>query len=262
MLHLATYIMMPFMADSVFGAPVPQVPGSTNVTVFEPQNSTSIPVAQAESSTTAGNLTLIAQLENAPTAVDRIKLLSVSDHVYDFNNPPLASALTMGDGGHTVKADRKDFPALIGNGVSMTVGFLGPCGFNTPHTHPRSAEINIVVEGELGTEYVLENGAPLVRNRLSKYQMTVFPQGALHTEWNPDCTDAVFVAGFASEDPGVLQAAQRTFDFDDDVLEAMYNSDFTFNGADIDTFRSLIPANVAYGVESCLAKCGIAKRKR
>ena len=38
-----------------------------------------------------------------------------------------------------------DFQALIGDGVGMTVGLIGPYGLNTSHTHPRSAEINIVV---------------------------------------------------------------------------------------------------------------------
>ena len=89
-------------------------------------------------------------------------LLSDSDFIYDFLHPP-ASAITTGKGGHTVKADRKDFPALIGTligtGVSMTLGFLGPCGFNTPHIHPRSSQINAVVQGKLGTEFIAENGA-------------------------------------------------------------------------------------------------------
>lgn len=248
---------MPWMA---VGAPTPATTtssGSTHVSL----NSTSLGPSVPISVDRAGNPDLINSLTQAATAADRLNLLpNASDHLYDFNAPPLDSAITTGSGGHTVKADRKDFPALIGNGVSMTVGFIGPCGFNTPHTHPRSAEINIVVEGSLGTEYVLENGTPLIRNRLDKYQMTVFPQGAIHTEWNPDCTDAVFVAGFASEDPGVQQSAQRLFDLDNDVLMADFASDFTFDGRDIDQFRNLIPANVAYGVESCLAKCGLAKR--
>jgi hypothetical protein len=260
MLHLAAYIMMPWAG---LAAPTPDTSsttassGSTHVAL----NSTSLGPGVAISSDRAGNQDLINSLLQAPTAADRLNLLpNASDHLYDFNNPPLSSAITTGNGGHTVKADRKDFPALIGNGVSMTLGFIGPCGFNTPHTHPRSAEINVVVEGSLGTEYVLENGAPLIRNRLDKYQMTVFPQGSIHTEWNPDCTDAVFVAGFASEDPGVQQSAQRLYDLDDDVLQAAFANDFTFDGRDIDQFRNLIPANVANGVESCLAKCGISKR--
>ena len=89
--------------------------------------------------------------------------------------------------------------------------------------------------------------------------MTVFPQGAIHTEWNPTCEPAVFVAGFASEDPGVQQSAQRFFDLDDDLLEAALGAE-VFAGADVEEFRSQIPKNVAMGVESCLQKCGIQKR--
>ena len=156
--------------------------------------------------TQGGDLDLITKLELAPTAVDRIALLSDSDFVYDFNDPP-SDAITPGKGGRTVKADRKDFPALIGTDVSMTLGFIGPCGFNTPHTHPRSSQINVIVQGRLGTEFIAENGARPISNTLEKFQMTVFPKGAAHTEYNPDCDDAVFVAGFASEDPGVEQLA-------------------------------------------------------
>ncbi|ETN46673.1 uncharacterized protein HMPREF1541_00860 [Cyphellophora europaea CBS 101466] len=248
MLHLASYIMMPFMAGSSIAAPVTDVSSSTGMNTL-PQD-----VANA------GNQQLITSLAEAATSVDRLKLLpNDRDHIYDFNNPP-KDAITTGDGGHTVKADRKDFPALIGNGVSMTVGFIGPCGFNTPHTHPRSAEINIIVEGRLGTEYILENGLGVIRNELSKFQMTVFPQGAIHTEFNPDCTNATFVAGFASEDPGVQQSAQRLFDLDEDVLTAAFASDFTFDGRDLEQFKGVIPKNVANGVEACLKKCNIQKR--
>lgn len=248
---MAMYIMAPFMASAVMAAPA-SLPPLTNTTTVG---------SGSESNTTADNSALIAQLETAATAVDRLALLPAhADHVYDFQNPPNSSAITMGKGGRTVKADRKTFPALVGTSLSSTLGFLGPCGFNTPHTHPRSAEFNLIVQGRLVTEFVAENGAPLIRNEISQYQATVFPQGALHTEYNPDCTPAVFAASFANEDPGVLQAAQSMFSLDADLIEAAFDSDFTFDGADINTFRSLIPANVALGVESCLQKCNIAKR--
>lgn len=223
-------------------------------------NTTDVP-SGSESLSTAANTTLISMLELAATAVDRAKLLNDnSDHIFDFAQPPPHVGSTIiGDGGRTVKADRKTFPALVGTGVSMTVGYLGACGFNTPHTHPRSAEMNIVVEGRLIAEYVAENGAPIIRNIINTHQATVFPQGALHTEMNPDCFPATFVAGFASEDPGVQQTAQSLFSLDDDLLEAAFKSDFTFAGQDIDQFRAIIPPNVAKGVESCLEKCGIPK---
>lgn len=209
------------------------------------------------SNTTAPNTSLIQSLLLAPTAKDRLNLLpNPSDHVFDFNSPPPGTTTT-GKGGHTVRADREGFPALIGTGVSMTLGFLGPCGFNTPHTHPRSSEINVVVKGSLVAEFQLENGAPNIINTVKTNQVTVFPQGALHTEFNPDCEDAVFVAGFASEDPGVQQAAQTLLGFEDDIVEAALGS---LSGQDLEKWRAMVPANVALGVESCLKKCGIQKK--
>lgn len=143
----------------------------------------------------------------------------------------------------------------------MTLGFLGPCGFNTPHVHPRAAELNIVVQGRLKGSVTAENGARHMNHTLNKFHMTVFPQGALHTEWNPDCTPAVFVAAFPSEDPGVQQAAQTFFGLEDDVIKAaLGGGDGSVNGQDLDKFKALIPANVAKGVESCLLACGIPKK--
>lgn len=137
-----------------------------------------------DNSALANNQDLISQLTLAATSEDRLNLLKAfnggdpRNFVYDFNDPP-ADTVTTGNGGHTVKADRKSFPALVGTGVSMTLGFIDACGFNTPHTHPRSSEINVIVQGRLGTQHITENGVdPIGVNILEKFQMTVFPQGA------------------------------------------------------------------------------------
>ncbi|KAL8975218.1 MAG: hypothetical protein Q9197_000569 [Variospora fuerteventurae] len=215
-------------------------------------------VAPADTSL-ANDLSLIGQLFMAAKAPDRIKLIpNNASFKFDFNSPP-GQSTTTGKGGRTVRADRQNFPPLIGTGMSMTLGFLGPCGFNTPHTHPRSAELNLVVRGTLETQFTSENGARTIHNTLGINQMTAFPQGALHTEFNPNCEDAIFVAGFASEDPGVQQTTQTLFGFDQDVVKAAIGSDFTFEGKDVEQFRSLIPANVAEGVKRCLAKCQIQR---
>jgi hypothetical protein len=52
-----------------------------------------------------------------------------------------------GKGGSGVLANRKNFPALIGLGVAASVGFLKPCGMNTPHTHPRATEFLTIASG-------------------------------------------------------------------------------------------------------------------
>ena len=88
----------------------------------------------------------------------------------------------------------------------------------------------------------------------------IFPQGAVHTEFNPTCQESIFVAGFGNEDPGVQQSAQTFFSLDPTIITAaLGNTDFV-NGQNIDSFKSVIPANVAMGVEACLKTCNIKKR--
>src|SRR4051794_34410364 len=122
--------------------------------------------------------------------------------------------------GRTVAANRKTMPALIGTGSGMTMGFLGPCGFNTPHVHPRGTELNVVVFGNLTTTMILENNVEPVHNQVTTYQMHVFPQGALHQEFNPDCTETVFVAAFNNEDFGTGQVMDMYFKLNSDVIAA------------------------------------------
>ena len=142
----------------------------------------------------------------------------------------------------------------------MTIGFIGPCGFNTPHVHPRSAEFNVVVKGQLQSEFIAENNVTPILHNATEFQAVIFPQGAVHTEFNPTCDESVFVAGFAHEDPGVQQSAQTFFGLDPSIIQAALGGDGFLNGQDIDSFRGVIPPNVAMGVEQCLQTCGLQKR--
>ncbi|KGQ11572.1 Spherulin-1A [Beauveria bassiana D1-5] len=214
--------------------------------------------------TRGGNADLITKLVTAPTAVDRAKLLDQpGDWVFDFKDVDATSrSEAKGRGGLSIAATAKTFPALIANGASMTVAFLGPCGMNTAHVHPRATELNIVVQGRLVTNFVLENGAPPVANTLNTFQMTVFPQGAIHQEFNPDCTDAVFVAAFPDTDAGVSQVAQNFLSLRADVVGATLGGAQTLNGKDIESFRHALPDNIALGIDACLNKCGIQRNAK
>jgi hypothetical protein len=239
--------------NTTSGAKVPDTTGSQSYESSLP------PVVDADPR--ADNMTLIQALELAPTQKDRVNLLNLpGDFLFDFNKPP-KSAVTTGKGGHTVAATSSTFPAVIGNGVSMTLGFLGPCGLNTPHVHNRATEFNVVVKGRLVTNFQVENGVQPRENLLSTFQATVFPQGAIHTEFNPDCEDAVFVAGFNNVDPGVEQIAQTFFNLRPDIINTTLGSGFV-NGEDIESIKNMLPANVAAGVELCLKKCGKTKRAK
>lgn len=85
---------------------------------------------------------------------------------------------------------------------------------------------------------------------------------AIHAEYNPDCEDAVFVAAFNNQDPGVEQVAQAFFNLRSDIVQSTLNGVSMLNGEDIESFRDALPANIVQGVETCLAKCGIAKKAK
>ncbi|KAH7190372.1 RmlC-like cupin domain-containing protein, partial [Fusarium oxysporum] len=212
--------------------------------------------------TRSGDRDLISRIITAPTQAERFKLLNQpGDYVFDFKAGTGAGE-AHGKGGRSVSATALTMPALIGNGASMTVVFLGPCGMNTAHVHNRATELNIVVKGRLVTNFVVENGAKPIANTMDTFQMTVFPQGAIHQEFNPDCEDAVFVAAFDNADPGVNQIAQNFFALNGDVVQATLGGVQTIDGKDIESFRSHIPANIALGIDACLNKCGIKRNAR
>jgi hypothetical protein len=77
---------------------------------------------------------------------------------------------------------------------------------------------------------------------------------------NPGCTNATFVAAFSTADAGVQQSMTAFMNFGDQVITATMGGALTVNGEDVDVFKSAIPVNVALGIESCLAACGLKKR--
>lgn len=74
----------------------------------------------------------------------------------------------------------------------MTIGFLGPCGYNTPHTHPRATEFNFAVNGTLSTGVLTENGARFIFNKVHPGSAAIFPKGAIHFEMNNECGEFSF----------------------------------------------------------------------
>lgn len=247
----------------------PHYPRAANSTGTPTTTSTPSNISAAPSSTVIASAftpSLTQQLFLADTAADRFSLLPAnSQFVFDFANPALKNK--GGKGGDLLTANRKTFPALVGTGSGMAVGFLGPCGFNTPHVHPRATELQIVVSGRLIVEMLPENGVfntpgvatsgrRVITNTVNAFGMTPFYMGSVHTQFNPDCTNATFVASFNSEDFGAGQVADELFALSDDVVEAAFGQ--AIDGTDVQKFRKAIPATIAEGVEQCLKTCGIA----
>lgn len=208
-------------------------------------------VLTALAAPTALNEKLIASLITAGTEVDRVNLLNDTDFVFDFFDPAPSSVTSSGADGIIVTARRDTFPALVGNGLAMSVGHLGPCGLNTPHFHPRATEFNLAINGTLFTGMLAENDARLVTNTIQPGQAALFPRGAIHFEQNMGCEPVIFVAAFSDEDPGTTSIANQFFNLPADIVEA------TMGGMQSGDLQITIPKNVAFGVQECMQRCGL-----
>lgn len=198
----------------------------------------------------AANQDLAVKLLTSATQVQRIAdIPNDSAFVFNFLNATKA----IGDDGFLIAANDADFPALLTGNGGMALGFLGPCGMNSPHTHPRATEIQLNIGGgDIQTAFIQENGARVVQNTVSPGMATIFPKGSMHFQQSLSCEPITFVASFDSLDFGTLQIAQNFFSFDKQITNA------TLGGLGVQILDNLkLPTNVVLGAQECLDRCGI-----
>ncbi|KAB2607604.1 germin-like protein subfamily 1 member 17 [Pyrus ussuriensis x Pyrus communis] len=106
-------------------------------------------------------------------------------------------------------------PGLNTLGISFARVDFAPNGLNPPHTHPRATEIFIVLEGSLYVGFVTSNingdGNRLFTKVLNKGDVFVFPIGLIHFQLNVGKTNALALAAFGSQNPGVITIANAVF---------------------------------------------------
>ncbi|KAJ4164337.1 hypothetical protein LMH87_006014 [Akanthomyces muscarius] len=164
-------------------------------------------------------------------------------------------------------ANRQTFPAMVGTGTSIAAARFPGCSISKLHIHPRAAEMLVLLSGRLVTETIPELGAVVdvngtkqqrvIRNELAPDTLTVFDQGALHTQINPDCDDATALTVFSAEDGGFGFVADQAFALPDDVIATQLGD--AISGADIDRIRKALPVGVAAQIDACVKKCKIPK---
>ncbi|OAA44503.1 cupin [Beauveria brongniartii RCEF 3172] len=156
---------------------------------------------------------------------------------------------------------------MVGTGTSIAAAKFPGCSISKLHIHPRAAEMLVVLSGRLVTETITELGAVgadgqtqqrVIRNELAPNTLTVFDQGALHTQINPECDDATALTVFSAEDGGFGFVADQAFALPDDVIATQLGD--AISGADIDRIRAALPEGVAAQIDACVKKCKIEKR--
>ncbi|VUC23665.1 unnamed protein product [Clonostachys rosea] len=230
---------------SSFAAAATAVLALTSSVVAAPSQSV------AERDDSGASLTAQLTLADSPldSTVDKFNLLKDEDFVFDFK----AGAL----------AYRKNFPALSTVNGAMAYASLPACGMVALHQHLRANELFVVTSGKIYSEMVPEagvvaNGADrIIKTELTAGQMTIFPQGALHTQVNMQCENATAVASFTSDDPGTIMVLPKAFTLTDALVQTSFGT--IFEGKDIDSVRQALPSGALIMVEECLKKCNMTK---
>ncbi|KVI07390.1 germin-like protein 9-3 [Cynara cardunculus var. scolymus] len=126
-----------------------------------------------------------------------------------------------------IKASMAEFPALNGQSVSYAVLQFPPASVNPPHTHPRSAELLLVMLGTLEVGFVDTKNA-IFNKTLQVGDMFVFPKGLVHFQYNRNHNQsAIAISAFGSANAGLFSVPKSVFTtgIDDNVLAMSFKTD-------------------------------------
>ncbi|KAK9153644.1 hypothetical protein Sjap_001124 [Stephania japonica] len=126
-----------------------------------------------------------------------------------------------------IKASLAEFPALNGQSVSYAVLQFPASTVNPPHTHPRSAELLLLIEGALEVGFV-DTTNKLYTQTLQVGDMFVFPKGLVHYQYNADNKKLAFaISAFGSANAGTVSVPNTVFNstIDDTILATSFKTD-------------------------------------
>lgn len=124
------------------------------------------------------------------------------------------------------KAAAAEFPALLGQSVSLAVLKYPAGSVNPPHTHPRSAELLFLLQGYLEVGFV-DTGNKLYTQALQAGDVFVFPKGLIHYQYCNSGSAAIAVSAFGSANAGTVSVPKAVFasGVDDVVLAKSFKTD-------------------------------------
>ncbi|KAL5976506.1 hypothetical protein ACLOJK_020839 [Asimina triloba] len=125
------------------------------------------------------------------------------------------------------KATATEFPALQGQSVSYAVLQYPAGSVNPPHSHPRSAELLLLLDGSLEVGFV-DTANKLFNQTLQAGDMFVFPKGLVHYEYNAAGKDsALALAAFGSANAGAVSVPATVFatGIDSTILAKSFKTD-------------------------------------
>ncbi|XP_050224736.1 germin-like protein subfamily 1 member 16 [Mercurialis annua] len=137
--------------------------------------------------------------------------VTADDFYYSGLNIPGNTSNQLGVNVTILTADA--IPGLNTNGLTLArIDFAANGGLNPPHTHPRAAEILVVLEGTIYAGFVTSNPDHRLFSKILKPgDVFVFPFGMVHFQLNLGKKPALAMAALTSQNPGVMTVANAVF---------------------------------------------------
>lgn len=109
------------------------------------------------------------------------------------------------------KVSNVEFPVLTGQSISLAILQYAPGAINPLHTHPRSAELLLLLQGTLNVGFV-DSTNKLYSQVLNTGDVFIFPKGLIHFQINTDpINPAVAVSSFCSANAGTVSLPKAVF---------------------------------------------------
>ena len=116
----------------------------------------------------------ISQLANCQVPLRRLDFrqqFNATDFEYDLKN---SVNTAKGPSGSIRIATVKQMPSLSGEGLSLGLLSIDPCGINLPHHHPRATEMIYIIKGKnLRSGLIEENSGRTMINDIREGQVSI-----------------------------------------------------------------------------------------
>jgi quercetin dioxygenase-like cupin family protein len=176
----------------------------------------------------------------AATAVDGFPCKPASTVVDDdfFSAVMVAAPSTDNPFGvNSTRATVSVFPGLNTLGVSITRTDLAPGGLNPPHSHPRGSELVLVLKGEVMVGFTTATNQ-LFSKVVKENELYVVPRGLQHYQLNVGKGDAMFMAMFDAQSPGLVVPTLGLFATKPAMPMEVLTKTFLLGEKDIDVMKS------------------------
>ncbi|KAM0033918.1 hypothetical protein Hdeb2414_s0016g00491401 [Helianthus debilis subsp. tardiflorus] len=165
------------------------------------------------------------------------KLVNADDFL--FRGLHLAGNTSNPDGSQSTRVTVAQLPGLNTLGISMARLDIAPGGVNVPHTHPRAAEMVLVIEGSMQVGFVTSNPENrLISKVLQKGDVFIIPDGLVHFQSNVGHGNAVAIVALSSQNPDLITATNAVFGANPDIPNDLLAKAFQVDVKVVDQIQS------------------------